>query len=82
MGRPSSYKPEIVEQICEYLEEGVPLEEICRLEGMPSSRTIHDWIIPGKVASVPESVTAAIARAREIGFDAIANKVTSNGPDG
>jgi terminase small subunit-like protein len=75
MGRPSSYTPEIVEQICQHLEQGIPLEEICRSEGMPASRTVHDWIIPGRVASVPETVSTDIARAREIGYDAIANRL-------
>lgn len=75
MGRPSKYSEKIVEEICERLSAGEPLEEICRDEKMPSSRAVHDWIVPGKVATVPESVSTDIARAREIGYDAIAARL-------
>lgn len=40
---------------------------------MPSTRTIRDWQ-EGKVESVPATISADIARAREIGYDAIANR--------
>ena len=71
MARPSSYTPEIVKEICDRLSKGEPLEQICRDDGMPSSRTIRDWQ-ECKVASVPDSVSTDIARARDIGFDVIA----------
>lgn len=73
MARPSSYKPEIVEEICNRLSEGETLEQICRSDHMPSSRAVYDWI-DGKVAAVPESVSTDIARARDIGFDVIAER--------
>ena len=65
-GRPSLYTPELIERICERLETGEPMAQICRGDGMPAYRTVKDWI-DGK-----PDVSAAIARAREIGFDAIA----------
>ncbi len=71
MSRPSSYTPEIVKEICDRLANGEPLEQICRSEGMPASRTVRDWQ-ECKVESVPHSVSADIARARDIGFDVIA----------
>lgn len=73
-GRPSSYSPEIVSHICDRLSNGEPLEEICRdpeVGKVVRPRTIYDWI-EGRVASVPDSVSTDIARAREIGYDAIA----------
>ena len=73
MGRPSSYTTEIFEEICERLCTGEPLEAICRDEGMPASRTVHGWL-KGEVAGVPSTVSAAIARARDIGYDAIAER--------
>lgn len=76
MGRPTLYSPDVVEEICARLESGEPLEEICRDEKMPSSRAVNDWQ-NGVVSSVPKSVSAAIARAREIGYDTIANKTRS-----
>lgn len=76
MARPSVYTPEIVAEICNRLEQGTPLEEICRDEGMPSSRAVYDWLsAEHRPECVPESVAADIARARDIGFDAIANRL-------
>jgi len=74
MKTPIHYTPEIAEEICERLEQGEPLEEICRSEGMPTSRAVNDWENK-KVDSVPDSVASDIARARVIGYDAIANRL-------
>jgi hypothetical protein len=67
-GRPSKYTPEIVSEICARLSEGETLHEICRSAHMPSVRVIYDWI-----AAKPD-VSALIARARDIGYDAIAQQ--------
>ena len=67
-GRPSKYSPDIAQHICEQLREGVPLREICRGEGMPAWRTVYDWM--GR----DDALSAAIARARDIGYDAIAEE--------
>jgi len=67
-GRPSKYTPDIAQHICEQLSEGVPLREICRGEGMPAWRTVYDWM--GR----DDALSAAIARARDIGYDAIAEE--------
>lgn len=66
MGRPSKYTPEIVEEICERLSKGEPLAVVCRDEHMPSDDTVRNW------ADADESISRAIARARERGFDQIA----------
>jgi len=68
MGRPSLYSPAVVEAICERLSQGEPMAQICRDEGMPAARTVRDW-----VGELPD-VAAAIARAREEGFDHIASE--------
>lgn len=65
-GRPSLRTPEIVQEICRRLSTGEPLAVICRDEHMPAARTVRDW------AEQDEKVSAAIARAREEGFDALA----------
>ena len=65
-GRPSKYTPALVEAIASRLALGEPMAVICRDAGMPAYRTVRDWI-----DSKPD-VSAAIARAREEGFDAIA----------
>jgi len=68
IGRPSSYDPVVAEKICELLSEGVPLSEICRMEGMPPWRNIYFWM------ARDEDLSAHIARAREMGYDNIAEE--------
>ncbi len=73
MPRDTIYTPEIVKEICDLLSEGMPLEQICRMPGMPAAYTVHDWKSANqRPAGVPESVATDIARARELGYDAIA----------
>lgn len=60
--------PEIVDEICERLADGVPLAEICRSPGMPSAVTVSTW------QARDEAVAVAIARARDLGHDAIADR--------
>jgi hypothetical protein len=68
IGRPSKYSPAVAAEICEGLAEGVPLREICRRDHMPEWRTVYDWM--GR----DESLSAAIARARDIGYDKMAEE--------
>jgi len=58
--------PEIREKIITGISEGIPLAVICREDGMPSVTTVWNW--EQEDAELAES----IARARLIGFDAIA----------
>lgn len=66
MGRPSSFTPELLEEISDRLAKGEPLAVICRDDHMPSDRTVRNWMADADIASV-------IARAREVGFDVIAS---------
>lgn len=69
-GHPLEYdRDAIVEAICEGLARGVPLEEICRRDGMPSARSVHDW------KRAEPDIAAPIAYAREVGADAIAQRL-------
>ena len=65
-GRPSLYSTELVEAIAVRLEKGETLTSICRDEGFPDTATVYLWM------SERPDVSSRIARAREIGFDAIA----------
>ena len=67
-GRPSKYTPEIALSICRQLSDGIPLREICRQEGMPAWQTVYDWMYRD------EDLSRAIARARELGYDALAEQ--------
>ena len=43
-GRPSGYNEEIASEICLHIIEGLSLRSICAIEGMPSLKTIFNWI--------------------------------------
>jgi hypothetical protein len=75
-GRPSKYDPEIARIICEQLSEGVPLRQICREnDGFPAWRTVYDWMArDDALGSAGVGLSASIARARDIGYDAIAEE--------
>jgi hypothetical protein len=75
-GRPSKYSPEIARIICEQLSEGVPLRQICRENaGFPAWRTVYDWMArDDALGSAGAGLSAFIARARDIGYDAIAEE--------
>lgn len=60
------YTESIAAAICERIADGEPLREICREQGMPAWRTVYDWLDANPVFA------ARFARAREVGFDAIA----------
>lgn len=67
-GRPPKYTPEIAAEICERLSEGEPLREICRDTRMPAWRTIYLWM------HKDEDLYARIARARDVGYDKMAEE--------
>ena len=77
-GRPSKYAPEVATEICQRLSNGEPLRQICRSENMPAWRTIYDWQYKDDAAGARSvGLSAAIARAREVGQDAIAEEIFS-----
>lgn len=73
IGKPTKYSPEIAQQICEQLSEGIPLRQICRQEGFPAWRTIYDWMWrDDALGDKGVGLSTAIAYARDLGYDAIA----------
>jgi len=65
-GRPTKYTPELVDEICTRVANGVPLREICRESDKPTWSTFYEWL------SKDQNLSARYARARELGTDAIA----------
>lgn len=63
--------PETQEYICEKIASGVPLREICREKGMPSYRTVY------RLRLEDDAFEARFARARDIGYDVIAEEALS-----
>jgi len=68
-GRPSKYTEELAAEIAQRLSDGEPLRQICRDAHMPHWTNIYEWMARDQDLSV------RIARAREIGQDAIAEEI-------
>lgn len=66
MTRATVYREDIFASIIDQIEDGVPLKQICRQEGMPCARTVWYWM-----ENNPE-IAARVKQAREDGWDAIA----------
>lgn len=66
MAKPSTYTHKAADEICARLADGEPLRQICRDQHMPSWRTVYRWM------DARDEFATRIARARELGFDAIA----------
>lgn len=58
----AQYPPSTVDRICELLEDGASLSEICREEGMPNRATVWRW---GKA---DDEIGQRIRDAWEIGY--------------
>lgn len=65
-GKPQLDRSSIVPAICERLAKGEPLAQICRSPGMPDPSTVWDW------CEANQSISQQITRARNDGFDQIA----------
>jgi hypothetical protein len=68
MGQKSTYTEALAAEIVERISNGEPLRAICRDDHMPAWRTVYGWLDEHK------DFAASIARARELGFDAIAEE--------
>jgi len=74
-GRPSKYNPDIATEICQRLSNGEPLRQICRDDHMPAWQTIYDWMYrDDALGEEGVGLSRAIARAREQGYEAIAEE--------
>lgn len=76
MGRPTLRTPEVVATILEGLSNGQTLVSLCSCEGMPSPSTFRSW------AREDAQLSADFARARDDGFDAIADSILEIVDDG
>jgi hypothetical protein len=59
-------RPELEIELVAWLSEGQTLASYCRQDGKPKYRVVYEWM-----ADSP-TFAAAVGRAREMGFDAIA----------
>lgn len=76
-GRPIEPVPQdLADEIVEWIGEGKTLREYCRQDGKPAFRTVYDW------QDKDELFAARIARAREDGYDVIAQECLEIADDG
>jgi hypothetical protein len=69
-GRSSLYTPELADKVCEELASGRTLRDVCRDEGMPTETTIRHWVLENR-----EGFSSQYARAREVGYQAMADEL-------
>ena len=68
-GPPIQYRPEdYIDSLATWLEQGQTLSDWCRLPGNPGKLTVHRW------RQRDPEIEERIARARDIGFDVLAEQ--------
>ena len=77
MGRPSDFTQEVADLICARLRQGWTLREVCRSDDMPAESTVRTWAYNDQ-----NGFYAQYARAREIGYQAMADEVLEISDDG
>lgn len=76
-GRPTRYTKAIAESICAQLAEGKTLREVCKQEEMPHESTVRLWALEDR-----DGFSTHYARAREIGYHAMADELLEIADDG
>ncbi len=65
-----AFNPAIADEICRRLAEGESLNAICKDDGMPAESTVRGWALDNV-----HGFGANYARAREIGYDRLAEEI-------
>ena len=83
-GRPSVYDQRVADELLSRLATGESLDNICKDEHMPSPPTVRRWAIEMTQDGVGgrASFSADYARARELGYEAIAEGILEFGQEG
>lgn len=76
MGRPSEFRQETADAICERLAEGESLRSICLDEEMPASSTVFKWL------AANEAFAEQYGRAREAQADTLFDEILDIADDG
>jgi hypothetical protein len=86
MGAPTIFSKEIADRICEELStSSKSLRTICKQEGMPSIRTVMNWLSEGSKSSITNDLSEFVqqyARAREAQADFLAEEIIEIADDG
>lgn len=76
MSREDTYTQALSDEICERIARGEPLRQICRDEHMPGWVTVYNWL------KKYDDFAERFARARELGYDAIAEETLDIADEG
>lgn len=76
-GRPTEYTAELAAEICAKLAEGRTLRSVCKDDGIPPESTVRTWVLDDR-----EGFAAQYARAREVGYHAMADEAIEIADDG
>lgn len=76
-GRPSLYTGDLALEICKRLSEGRTLRDVCRDGDMPQESTVRHWATEDR-----EGFFAQYAKAREVGYQAMADETLEICDDG
>ncbi len=76
-GRPTTYTPEVEEEILERISTGEGLRSICKDEKFPPESTVRNWVIHDK----PPGIAARFAHARALGYDSMAEQTVEIADD-
>lgn len=74
--------PEIFEDICDLVAEGIPLQQVCRHADMPSPAAVYRWLEDVSDEAEHARRVARYARARAMGYDALAAETLEIVDDG
>ena len=69
-GRPTEYSEGLAQKICAELAEGRSLRDVCSSDDMPGETTVRRWALEDR-----EGFSAHYARARELGYLAMAEEL-------
>jgi len=76
-GRPTKFTKALAAEICSKLSEGMTLREVCKSEDMPPESTVRQWAVDDQ-----QGFSAQYARAREVGYHAMADELLEIADDG
>jgi len=76
IGRPSSFTPEIAQEICQKIGDGLSLRDICSEAGMPSRQAVNRWLHEN------ENFRYQYAHARELQIQHYADEILQIANDG
>lgn len=81
VGKPSTYSPQLAEDICRRLEAGHTLMEICESADMPGMQTVMDWATGETGASLADGFPLKYTRARRIQTERMGEEILAIADD-